>query len=68
MRGFVMRFRGIMRSGDVDKLSDRINNIGRSGVYAMQRFGRSLLQDLGALRNAMTGLGATGKRKTRLIA
>jgi hypothetical protein len=46
MRGFAMRFRGIMPGGDTDKLTVWINDVFRSGIYAMQRFGKSLPQDL----------------------
>ena len=53
MRQFAMRFRSIMRGGNIDKLTTWINDVRRSGLHAMQRFGRSLLQDLDAVRNAM---------------
>jgi transposase len=54
MRAFAMRFRGIMRSGDTDKLTTWIDDVLGSGIYAMQKFGKSLRQDLDAVRNAMT--------------
>ncbi len=61
MRQFVMRFRGIMRSGDAEKLTSWIDDVCHSGIYAMQRFGRSLLQDLDAVRNAMTEPWSNGR-------
>lgn len=53
MRRFAMRFRGILRSDGVDKLTCRIDDARTSGIYAMQRYGRSLLQDIDAVRNAV---------------
>ncbi len=60
-RGFAMRFRGIMRSGDIDKLTTWIDDVLHSGIYSMQRFGRSLRQDLDAVRNAVTEPWSNGQ-------
>jgi transposase len=46
MRTFAMRFRGVMRSDDVDKLTVWIDDVLHSGIHTMQRFGRSLLQGI----------------------
>ena len=43
IRLFAMRFRGIMRSGDIEKLTIWVEDVRYSGICAMQRFGRSLL-------------------------
>jgi transposase len=61
MRQFVIRFRSIMRSGDIDKLNTWIDDARDSGIYVMQRFGRSLLQYLDAVRNAMTEPWSNGQ-------
>ncbi len=66
MRQFVMRFRGIMHSGDIDKLTSWIDDVRHSGIYAMQRFGRSLLQDLDAVRNAMTEPWSNGQTEGQI--
>ncbi len=61
MRAFAMRFRGIMRSGDIDKLTAWIDDVVHSGIYSMQRFGRSLRQDLDAVRNAVAEPWSNGQ-------
>jgi transposase len=66
MRQFVMRFRGIMRSGDVDKLMTWIKCVRRSGLHAMQRFAMSLLHDLDAVRNAMIEPWSNGKTEGQI--
>jgi transposase len=66
MRQFVMRFRGIMRSGDIDKLTTWIDDVRHSGIYAMQRFGRSLLHDLDAVCNAMTEPWSNGQTEGQI--
>ncbi len=66
MRRFVMRFRGIMHSGDAEKLTVWIDNVRHSGIYAMQRFGRSLLQDLDAVRNSMTEPWSNGQTEGQI--
>jgi len=66
MRAFAMRFRGIMRSGDTDKLTTWIDDVLGSGIYAMQRFGKSLRQDLDAVRNAMTEPWSNGQAEGQI--
>ena len=66
MRGFAMRFRGIMRSGDIDKLTTWIDDVLQSGICAMQGFGRSLRQDLEAVRNAMTEPWSNGQAEGQI--
>lgn len=66
MRGFAMRFRGIMRSGDIDKLITWIDDVLQNGIYAMQRFGRSLRQDLDAVRNAMKEPWSNGQTEGQI--
>jgi hypothetical protein len=66
MRQFAMRFRSIMRSGDVDGLMTWINDVRRSGLHAMRRFGRSLLHDLDAVRNAMIEPWSNGQTEGQI--
>jgi hypothetical protein len=42
LRQLAMRFRGILRGQDVDKLDVWRTDAHRSGVYGMQRFARTL--------------------------
>jgi transposase len=61
MRSFAMRFRGIMRSGDLDKLTIWMDDVRHCGIYGMQRFARSLQQDIQAVRNAITEPWSNGQ-------
>jgi transposase len=61
MRSFAMRFRGIMRSGDVGKLNIWMDEVRHCGIYGMQRFARSLQQDIHAVRNAITEPWSNGQ-------
>ena len=54
MRALAMRFRGLLRAGSRRKLDRWIKDAQQSGIYAMQRFARTLRQDIGAVRNAVT--------------
>jgi transposase len=54
MRALAMRFRGLLRAGSRRKLERWIKDALQSGIYAMQRFARTLRQDIGAVRNAVT--------------
>jgi transposase len=53
MRTLAMRFQGILRSKDVSKLEDWLDDASETGIYAMQRFVRTLNRDLDAVRNAV---------------
>jgi transposase len=53
MRRFAMRFRGILWSKDAAKLRVWLNDAHQSGLYAMQRFARTLRRDIDAVRNAV---------------
>ena len=52
MRRLAMRFRGILRSKDLQKFDTWLNDAQQSGIYAMQRFARTLRRDLDAVTNA----------------
>ncbi|WP_436118893.1 transposase [Phyllobacterium sp. LjRoot231] len=53
MRTLAMRFQGNLRSKDVSKLEDWLDDAFETGIYAMQRFVRTLNRDLEAVRNAV---------------
>ena len=54
MRRLAMRFRGILRSKDIQKFGVWLDDAQQSGIYAMQRFARTLRRDLDAVTNALT--------------
>jgi transposase len=54
MRRLAMRFRGILRSKDIQKFGVWLDDAQQSGIYAMQRFARTVRRDLGAVPNALT--------------
>ena len=49
-----MRFRGILRSKDIQKFGVWLDDAQQSGIYAMQRFARTARRDLDAVTNALT--------------
>jgi hypothetical protein len=53
IRSLSMRFRGIPRSKDFDKLDQWSDDAYRSDIYAMQRFSKALTRDLDPVRNAI---------------
>ncbi len=65
MCSLAMRFHGIFRSKDVSKLEDWLDDASEMGIYAMQRFVRTLNRDLDAVRNAVEQPGATARPKGR---
>ena len=60
MRRLAMRFRGILRSGDVEKLDTWLDEAQSCGLKLMQRFARTVSQDLEAVRNAATERWSSG--------
>jgi hypothetical protein len=54
MRRLAMRFRGILRSRDIQKLGIWLDDAQQSGIYSMQRFARTVRRDLDAVTNALT--------------
>jgi hypothetical protein len=61
MRGLAMRFRGILRSKNVAKLGVWLTDAHQSGLYAMQRFARTLRRDIDAVRSAVTESWSNGQ-------
>jgi len=59
MLSLAMRFRGILRGVDVQKLDQWLDDADRSGLYGIRRFARTLRQDLAAVRNAISAIIVT---------
>ena len=66
MRQLGMRFRGILRSKSADKLDAWLHDAQQSGLYAMQRFVRTLRQDIGAVRSAVTERWSNGQTEGQI--
>ena len=66
VRRLAMSFRGLLRSGDTNKLTAWIHQARQCGIYAMQRFARTLQQDLDAVRNAMTEHWSNGQTEGQI--
>ncbi len=67
MRGLAMRFRGILRSKNAKRLDGWLNDAQRSCIYAMQRFARTLRQDICAVRNAVAEPWSMGQTEGQII-
>ena len=61
MRWLAMRFRGLLRSKDIQKFGVWLDDAQHSGIYAMQRFARTLRRDLDAVTNALTEEWSNGQ-------
>ena len=66
MRRLVMRFRGILRSKNTGKLAAWLKDAQQSGLYAMQRFARTLRRDIDAVRNAITEHWSNGQTEGQI--
>ncbi len=58
-----MCFRGILRGRGGAKLDLCLDQAYHSGIYALQRFARTLQGDLDAVRNAVTEPWSSGQTK-----
>ena len=61
MRGLAMRLRGLLRSGSKAKLERWLEDARFSGVHGMERFARTLRQDIAAVENAATQIWSNGQ-------
>lgn len=61
-----MRFRGLPRSKHVAKLGVWLKDAHRSGLYAMQRFARTLRRDIDAVRNAIAERWSNGQTEGQI--
>ena len=66
MRGLAMRFRGILRSENAGKLGAWLKDAQQSGLYAIQRFARTLRRDIDAVRNAITEPWSNGQTEGQI--
>jgi transposase len=66
MRRFAMRFRGLFRSGNTSALDDWLTDVGQSGIYALQRFARTIKRDIAAVYNAMTTIWSNGQTEGQI--
>ena len=66
MRALAMRFRDILRGGDVEKLTAWLHDADRSALYGIRRFVHTLRQDLAAVRNAITETWSNGQTEGQI--
>jgi hypothetical protein len=66
MRRLAMRFRGILRSKKAGKLGILLKDALHSGLYAMQRFARTLRRDIDAVKNAITECWNNGQAEGQI--
>lgn len=66
MRGLAMRFRGLLRGGTAEKLDVWLEDARKSGIYGMQRFARTLRQDIEAVRNAVLEPWSNGQTEGQI--
>ncbi len=66
MRRLAMRFRGILRGADVQKLDQWLHDADRAWLYGIRRFARTLRQDLAAVRNAITEAWSNGQTEGQI--
>ncbi len=66
MRRLAMRFRGMLKSKSVGKLGVWLKDAQKSGLYAMQRFARTLQRDIDAVRNAVTEPWSNGQTEGQI--
>jgi transposase len=61
MRRLAMRLRGLLRGETVDELDAWLIAARASGIYGMQRFARTIRQDIEAVRNAVSEPWSNGQ-------
>jgi transposase len=61
MRRLALQFRALLRSRKPDKLSVWIADAARSGIFALQRFAKTLRRDADAVRNAISEPWSSGQ-------
>jgi len=66
MRHLAMRFRGLLRGGTVERLDMWLSDAGKSGIYGMRRFVRTLRQDIEAVRNAVLEPWSNGQTEGQI--
>ena len=67
MRGLAMRFRGLLRGADPDKLKSWLDDARHSrDIQALQRFARVLSRDIDAVRNAIAEPWSSGQAEGQI--
>ena len=66
MRRLATQFRGILRSKYAAKLGVWLTDVHQSGLYAMQRFARTLRRDIDAVRNAIVESWSNGQTEGQI--
>jgi transposase len=66
MRKLAMRFRELLRGGTTEKLDTWLDDARASGIYAMQRFARTIRRDLEAVRNAVLEPWSNGQTEGQI--
>jgi transposase len=66
MRRLAIGFRTLLRAGTSNGLDRWLHDAAASGVYAMQRFARTLKQDIDAVRNAVTETWSNGQTEGQI--
>ena len=66
MRRLAMRFRGLLRCGTEEELGAWLIDARGSGIYGMQRFARTMRQDLEAVRNAVLEPWSNGQTEGQI--
>src|SRR6202453_1762267 len=66
MRRLAMRFRGLLRGGTAVGVDAWLIDARASGIYAMQRFAKTIRQDLEAVRNAMSEPWSNGQTEGQI--
>jgi transposase len=66
MRGLALRFRGLLRGGTAEKLDAWVADARKSGIYGMQRFARTLRQDIEAVRNTVLEPWSNGQTEGQI--
>ena len=66
MRRLAMRFRGMLKSKSAGRLGVWLKDAQKSGLYAMQRFARTLQRDIDAVKNAITEPWSNGQTEGQI--
>ena len=66
MRRLAMRFQGLLRGGTPEGLDSWLVDARASGIYAMQRFAKTIRQDLEAVRNAVLEPWSNGQTEGQI--
>jgi len=61
-----MRFRGILRGNDPDKLNQWLDDAQSSRVSSIERFARVLHRDVDAVKNAITETWSNGQAEGQI--